>query len=220
MKMKKKLIIVVSLFALAVAIVGSGVLYAIFSDTQTASNNAFTSGTLMLQVGSASPMTEHITINSLKPGDSGNASSWQLQNTGTINGDLSVQVSAITNNENTVNSAEAAVPDTTPATGELGANLKVAFWVDKDNSGTWNTGDYYLNSAGTTVAWASGSSLPAAAYDLLNNYGGKTWTNTLTNVAPGSFGYFKAEYQLPSATGNIIQSDSSVFDIVFTLNQH
>jgi len=218
--MKRKLIIGVSLFALAVAIIGSGVLYAVFSDSQTASNNAFTTGTLLLQVGSASPMTEHITVNGMKPGDTGSSANWQLQNTGSINGDLSVGVGTITNNENTVNSAEAAVPDKTPETGELGANLKVAFWVDKDNSGTWTSGDYYLSSAGSAVAWASGTSLPAAAYDALDNYGGKTWTNVLSNVAPGSFGYFKAEYLLPSSTGNIVQSDSAIFDIVFTLNQH
>jgi hypothetical protein len=70
------------------------------------------------------------------------------------------------------------------------------------------------------VAWASGATLPAAAFDNLDNYGGKTWANVLSDIAPGTFGYFKAEYQLPSATGNIVQSDSAVCDIAFTLNQH
>jgi predicted ribosomally synthesized peptide with SipW-like signal peptide len=218
--MQRKFIIGVSLFVLAIAVIGSGVLYAYFSDTQTASNNSFTTGTLLLQVGSASPMTEHITVASLKPGDTGSAASWQLQSTGTINGDLSVQVSAITNNENGVNSAETAVSDTTPAAGELGANLKVAFWVDRDSSGTWTSGDYYLSSAGTAVAWAGGATLPAAAFDSLDNYGGKTWANVIADIAPGAFGYFKAEYQLPAATGNIVQGDSAVCDIAFTLNQH
>ncbi len=152
------------------AVLGSGVLYAYFSDTQTANSNTFTTGSLLLQVGTAAPCVETINVASMKPGDSGNVANWQLQNMGTINGKLDIAISAITDNENTINRAETAAGDVSPG-GELGANLKVAFWVDADHSGTWTTGDYYLKSDGTKVSFQAGDAgLPAAASDFLDNY--------------------------------------------------
>jgi hypothetical protein len=157
----------------------------------------------------------------LKPNDSGSAASWQMQNLGTLSGDLNISISAITNNENTRSDLETATGDTTGGAteGELGANLNVSFWVDITNNG-WSSGDYYLKSDGTTVPYASEPTLPAAAYDALNNYGSKSWTNVQTDLGAGSIGYFKADYILPLATTNVIQSDSSVFNITFTLTQH
>jgi predicted ribosomally synthesized peptide with SipW-like signal peptide len=49
--MKRNLVIGVSLLALAVAIIGSGVIYACFNDTHTATGNTFTAGDLLLTVG-------------------------------------------------------------------------------------------------------------------------------------------------------------------------
>lgn len=216
-----KLKVGIILFALTVAVVGSGFVYAYFNDTQTASGNTFTSGTLLLQVGTAVPTVDKITVPSLKPGDAGNGANWQVQNLGTINGDLTIGVGAITNLENTVNTAEVAAGEPAGNTiGDLGGNLTVAFWMDVDHSNTWSTGDYYLKNDGTTVSYASGTTVPAAAYASLNSFGGKTWTNTQTNLAPGTIGYFKAEYNLPTTTTNWVQSDSASFNIVFTLNQH
>jgi predicted ribosomally synthesized peptide with SipW-like signal peptide len=218
--MKRKYIIGVSLMALAVAVLGSGVLYAYFNDTQTAGSNTFTSGSLLLQVGSAAPCVETIGVSGLKPGDASNVASWQLQNTGTINGKLDISISAITNDENTINRAESAAGDVTPG-GEMGANLNVAFWVDVDNSGTWTSGDYYLKSDGNKVSFQAGdSSLPAAAFDALDNYGTRSYTELQTDIAPGTFGYFMVDYELPSATGNTVQTDSCTFDIAFTFNQN
>jgi predicted ribosomally synthesized peptide with SipW-like signal peptide len=219
MEMKKKFIIGVSLFALAVAVLGSGVLYAYFSDIQTANSNTFTTGSLLLQVGTAAPCVETINVAGMKPGDTGNVANWQLQNMGTINGKLDIGISAITDNENTINRAETAAGDVSPG-GELGANLKVSFWVDADHSGTWTTGDYYLKSDGTKVSFQAGDvALPAAASDLLDNYGTRSFANLVTNIVPGTFGYFRVDYSLPTTTGNTVQTDSSAFTITFTLNQ-
>jgi predicted ribosomally synthesized peptide with SipW-like signal peptide len=217
--MKKKLVIGVSLFALAVAVIGSGVLYAYFSDTQTANSNTFTTGSLLLQVGTAAPCVETINVANMKPGDAGNVANWQLQNMGTINGKLDIGISAITDNENTINRAESAAGDVSPG-GELGANLKVAFWVDVDRSGTWTTGDYYLKSDGTKVSFQAGDvALPAAASDFLDNYGSRTFATVQTNIAAGTFGYFRVDYSLPATTGNTVQTDGSAFTVTFTLNQ-
>lgn len=218
--MKRKFIIGVSLFALAVAVIGSGVLYAYFSDTQTANSNTFTTGSLLLQVGTAAPCVETINIASLKPGDTANVANWQLQNTGTINGKLDIAVSAITNLENTNNRAETAAGDSTTPAGELGANLQMAFWVDVDHSATWTTGDYYLKSDGTKVSFQAGDTgLPAAAFAPLDSYSTRSFANLQTNIVPGTFGYFRADYSLPTATGNTVQTDSSAFALTFTLNQ-
>jgi len=200
--------------------IGAGV-SSYFSDVETTTANTFTAGTLDLQVGTANPTVEQISIPALKPGDNGTAASWQLQNLGSIAGDLNISVGAITDYENTRSALEQAAGDTTAGAtqGELGQNLNVSFWVDITNNG-WSSGDYYLKSDGTTVAWASGSTLPAAAYDLLDNYGGKSWTNVQTNLGTGTIGYFKTVYNLPTTTTNVVQSDSSVFNITFTLMQH
>jgi predicted ribosomally synthesized peptide with SipW-like signal peptide len=217
--MKKKVLISIFIVACIGLFLGAGV-YSLFQDVETTTGNTFAAGTLDLQVGAANPTTEQINIPALKPNDSGTAASWQMQNLGTVPGNLNISVSAITNNENTRSAIETASGDTTGGAtqGELGANLNVSFWTDITNNG-WSSGDYYLKSDGTTVAWASGATLPAAAYDPLDNYSGKSWTNVQTNLGAGSIGYFKAVYNLPLATTNVIQSDSSVFNITFTLTQ-
>ncbi len=218
--MKKKLLISIFIVAVIGLFLGAGV-YSLFQDIETTTGNTFAAGTLDLQVGSANPTTEQINIPALKPNDSGTAASWQMQNLGTVPGDLNISVSTITNNENTRFALETAAGDTTggAAEGELGANLNVAFWVDITNNG-WSSGDYFLENDGTAVAWASGTTVPAAAYNTLDSYAGDGWTNVQTNLGAGSIGYFKADYSLPLATTNVVQSDSSVFNITFTLTQH
>jgi predicted ribosomally synthesized peptide with SipW-like signal peptide len=198
---------------------GAGV-YSLFQDVETTTANTFAAGTLDLQVGDTNPTTARINIPALKPGDTGTAASWRMQNLGTVPGNLNISTSAITNNENTRSVIESAAGDTTDGAtqGELGGNLTVAFWTDVDNNG-WDTGDYYLQSDGTTVPWASGPPLPPAAYDLLNNYNSDSWSNVQTALGTGTIGYFKVDYNLPLATTNVIQSDNSTFDITFTLTQ-
>lgn len=206
--------------ATALMTVGIGV-YAFFSDVETASTNTFTTGTLNLQVGSADPTSESITIASLVPGNTGNAANWAVTNAGSVNGDLTIGMGAITNNENVRSEVETAAGDSTDGatTGELGANLKIALWMDADKDGTWSTGDYYLVSDCSKQAYASGTTLPAAAYDVADNFSGDTWADVQTNKAPGNIGNFHVEYDLPAATTNVVQSDSCVFDLVFTLDQ-
>jgi predicted ribosomally synthesized peptide with SipW-like signal peptide len=214
--MNTKILLSLSVIA-AVAAIAIGGTVAYLTDTETSQGNTFIAGTLNLKVGDDDPTSVKIELPDMKPGDAGNAANWLVKNTGSIAGKLTIAVGAITNNENECKEPEG---DNTcnPTEGELGANLKVAFWMDVDKSGNWSSGDYYLKSDGSKVSYNNESALPSAAYDILNNYGGKTWTNVQTNIT-GEAGNFRVEYNLPGDTGNIIQSDSAVFDITFTLNQ-
>lgn len=202
-------------------LIGTGV-FSYFSDAETASDNTFTTGMLNLQVGSADPCTESISVSGLVPGSTGHAATWQVQNTGNVNGDLGASVGAITNSENSINEVEADAGDVTSGAteGELGANLKVALWMDVNGNGNWDSGDYYLVDGGTAQAWQTGeASLPAAAYVTLDSLGGDSWADVQTNAGTGSIGSFRVEYELPLATTSVVQGDSCVFDIQFTLDQ-
>jgi predicted ribosomally synthesized peptide with SipW-like signal peptide len=201
------------------AVIGGGI-YAIFSDSETGAGT-FTAGTLNLQVGSADPCTENVTISNLKPTDTGNAATWLTTNIGSINGILDITLGAITNNENTRSEVETAAEDTTDVGGELGTLLKVAFWMDTNMDGTWSSSDYYLSSGGTKVSWVSDTTLPSAAYDILNNYAGRSWASLQTVNATADAGNVRVEYNYPNGGSgdSVAQSDSCVFNITFILNQ-
>ena len=115
---------------------------------------------------------------------------------------------------------ETAAGDLTEETGELGANLKVAFWMDADKSNTWSPNDYYINSTGSKVSYDSEGTLPAEAYAILDNYDDDIWSYVNTPLAGlAEAGYFKIEYELPLDTGNMVQSDICTFNIAFALEQ-
>ncbi|MDD1677506.1 MAG: CalY family protein [Methanomicrobiales archaeon] len=210
----------VALLGAALLLISTGT-YAYFSDVETAAANTFTAGTLDLQVGAASPCVETISVATLAPGATGTAATWVVQNTGNINGDLRVTIGAITNNENTRLEMETDAGDATSgvAQGEMGANLNVSFWMDVDSSGGWNTGDYYLSSAAAIVPWGSGAALPSGAWDALDDYASDDFVDVQTARGNGNIGTFKVSYELPTGTTNVVQTDSAVFDITFTLDQ-
>lgn len=219
--MEKKVLWGILLAATALILVSAGV-YAVYSDTETASTNTFSAGTLNLQVGSADTCTESISVSNIVPGNTGSVAGWLAQNTGNVAGDLTVAIGAITNNENSCGEPEVGAGDTTSGAtdGEMGANLQVAFWIDVNSDGTWNSGDYYLKSDGTTGVWASGTTVPAEAFDILNDYGSRTYADVQTELGAGNIGTFRAAYDLPVSTTGVVQSDSAIFDITFTLDQH
>ena len=214
----KHIIISLLIIGTVATLIGTGIV-SNFSDTESANSNTFTAGTLNLQVGSADPCTEAISLSGKVPGDTGNAANWLATNSGSIAGDLTVTISAITNNENTRSEVETAAGDASADTGELGANLKIALWMDVDKDTTWSSGDYYLKSDETVVAWESGVTVPVAAYATVDSYDSDEWTDAANVAASTDAGKFRVEYDLPSGTTNVVQSDSCVFNITFTLNQ-
>jgi predicted ribosomally synthesized peptide with SipW-like signal peptide len=202
------------------SLIGTGTL-AWFNDTETSAANNFITGTLNLQVGSADPMTDKVALSNIKSTDTGTAATWLTRNRGTTSGTLDVAIGTITNNENGRSELEISAGDTTDNVGELGGLLKIALWMDVDKSSGWTSGDYYLKSDGTKVAWTSGATLPAVAYDTINNFGSKSWTSLQTVAASGDAGNFRIEYNFPDGGSSdyVAQGDSCVFDITFSLNE-
>lgn len=216
--MKKILGLALAAFVL-MALVAGGT-WAYFSDTETSGTNTITAGKINLKVNGDVAFT--ITIDKRLPGQAANAAIWLVNNDGDLPGDLSVTLSAITNQENTRYNMETNAGDATDGalTGELGSLLKLAFWMDVDKDTTWSTGDYYLNSAGAKVAWASGTTLPSAAYDILDNYASDAFAGCQTNVAAAAdMGNFRVEYNFPEggSTDNKAQTDGCEFTITFGL---
>jgi len=209
---------------LLVTIFCIGMINAYFSRTLLSGPNIFAAGTIGLQTGPDSTVIEHFYVAGLVPGDSGNAAYWQLMSVGTISSDLSIRIGDIVNGENIANLAEMTVGDPeNDIIGELGGYLRVAFWLDHDNSGTWTAGDCYLRADGATV-WFSVDDigLPAEAYQVINSYDGVIWAGLSTGIAGGSIiGHFVVDYDLPDQghIDNIYQSDSCTFPIMFTLTQ-
>ncbi len=216
--MERKILFSIMLIAVIALLTGAGT-YAYFSDSEGASDNTFESGTLNLQVGNTDPCEGSISIDGLKPGDNGNAISWLIINNGSIAGDLSINISTITSNENTLYEIETGTGDNSAIDGELETFLMVAIWMDNDTSNTWNAGDYYLEAGGTKVPYSSGS-LPVEAYNFLNSYESDSWADVQTNLSNGDIGTLNIEYDLPYHVNiNQVQSDSCTFDIIFTLQQ-
>jgi len=207
--MTKRILISLAIIGAVSAIV-VGATTAYFSDTETASGNTFTAGTLNLQVGNDDPCTEHITISNIAPGFE-MKKKYAIKNTGTIDGRLSISFSAITNKENGRTEPEIEAGDEYgPLDGELGEYLRVSIRV-------------YDPSEGRGWGWAPGPS--HVLNKMRDDWHTKQLTEVLPNNPPGLLTageddqYVEIGFTLPEDVGNIVQSDSVEFDIIFKLEQ-
>jgi len=109
--MKKVLTFVMAL-GLVALLVGGG-FAAFFSDTETATDNVFTAGSLDLKVnGQNGDVTAHVKADNMKPGENYNAGCLTLKNSGSLPGVLSVKVSNLVSNENGMIEPESSDGDT------------------------------------------------------------------------------------------------------------
>ncbi len=193
--------------ALVIGLVGAGA-FAYFSDVETSTGNSFAAGTLDLKVDTDptggvnwadgplptlnSVEALNALINNMKPGGS-ISGNFGIKNAGTIDGKADFKLTVTANNDNGCNEPEAAYPDTTPGPnggGELGANINVVL--------TYGGAAIYNG----TLDGMSGINYVAATPLVAG--GTASWDFTVS-IAP--------------EVGNIIQSDSVVFNIEFSLNQ-
>lgn len=130
--MSKRILFSLMTIILALSLIGAGA-FAIFSDTETSTGNAFTAGTLDLKVdGQDDPYVMSVTLSNMKPGDESVYYKWVLKNTGSLPGKLSVTFGTITNDENGVVEPETAAEAQPYArsAGELGQYLKPGIHPD------------------------------------------------------------------------------------------
>jgi predicted ribosomally synthesized peptide with SipW-like signal peptide len=126
---------------LVMGLVGAGT-WAYFSDPEAVSGNALTAGTLDLDIdGQDDTASALFSVGDVYPGGTGSGTA-ELENSGSITGNLSVELSVITNNESTGTTEYEA--DGAP--GELGANAEIFIYIDVDQSGDFSSGDISLIS--------------------------------------------------------------------------
>jgi predicted ribosomally synthesized peptide with SipW-like signal peptide len=206
----KKIIGLTVAAMMVMGLVGGGT-WAYFSDPEVSGQNLFAAGTLDLEVGGGSDTSYQLfaSLSNKKPGDSGNGTV-ALDYAGSLNGTLNVQFSGVDN----ANGSGGSEYEQT-GSGELGAALEIAPYIDVDQSGDFtNSVDFALTSGGSTD---QGS----LQWDDLDTFGGTSWTNVYGAAAPsGSSDNFSIEWRIDyTNVGNEIQGDSANFTITLTLVQ-
>lgn len=199
-----------------VAVIGVGATRAYFSDTETSTGNSFTAGTLDLKVDSQDdPNVVHVTLSNMKPGQTASYN-WTLSNSGSLSGKPWIEITNLKNYDNGCNDPETAALDTTCGVpglgdGELGANLLMKL------NAPGSVGYVYPNN----VSCVGGNNCPLNYWSSLGHIDqvvdGQVWDTILPSSTLA--GPMVLEFEVPTATGNVIQSDSVEFDVVFHLEQ-
>jgi hypothetical protein len=154
-----------------------------------------------LKIGSDGSRTGTFNVSNLVPGSSGHGSI-RLVNVGNQTGQLGVSFSSVTN-------TPGVIGEYMDGSGDLGANMEIAVYIDVNGSGDWNSGDIGLNSDGSTYTYPT-----ALEYDALDNYSGVTW-NAIKSMTASAAYDFVIMWRIPITVGNEIQGDSVSFDISF-----
>ncbi len=137
--MKAKIFMSLLVLFVAVSMVIGGT-FAYFSDSETSLGNTFTAGTLDLKINDGDDNVVAFNVTNMRPGNQP-ATSYKLDNVGSINGYLNITAVAVTNLENGITEPEDEAGDTTEAVGELGDVVHIDLYFDNDASGWWSTGD-------------------------------------------------------------------------------
>jgi len=147
--MKKILGLTVAAF-MVMALVGGGT-WAYFSDPETITGSTFAAGTLDLTLGGASGVLT-ATVSDVVPGQGETtpvSAAVTLTQAGSISAELDIEITAVNNTPG------AGGTEYEGGSGELGAELLVALFLDVDQSGGWTSGDIGLDSASGTYTWSA-----------------------------------------------------------------
>jgi len=184
-----------------------------FNDTETVGVHDIQAGTLDLTL-EGSDVVVHVTIKDIYPGWS-KTWLWELKNTGSLAGNLTVEITNVVNKENGRNDPEREAGDVYGDGGELGQFLRVKKFDMRSGPGTspWCLTDIYDHTF-----------IPEGGHTL-DECGGRTfssyWPHDIGHctLESGETQYCFLHLELPSDVGNIVQSDSVEFDIIFHLDQ-
>ncbi len=215
--MKKIILSLIIVGAVAVAVTTAT--QALFSDIETSFDNTFATGTLDLTVGGENdPNVVHITYEDLAPCDgTGGAEhstvqyQWTLANVGSIVGQPWIEITNLEDRDNDCNDPESDVDSTCGDPGLTEGELSDNLFMQINAAGSG--GFEYPHGTGCID---SGRNCPLSYWAGHGPIGQGTWENIpgSSSIAPMVLGF-----EVACDVGNIIQSDSAEFDIVFHLDQ-
>lgn len=203
----KKMLLSVLIIGLVSVMAGSTT-WAYFQDTELSDDNTLTAGTLDLTLTNAP-----FTLSDKQPGDSGTETQ-TIQNIGSLDGELDVTFSAITNTEST--GSTEYEQDGEP--GELGAEAEMLVFIDVDSSGTLTENDIVLKSDGTVVT-APVTPNEEDYFATINSYGSDDFDHAIVSMGSTVERDIIFKWRIPTDATNGIQGDSLSFDVTFTLEQ-
>jgi len=200
---------ILGLTVVALLVIGmvSGGTWAYFSDTESSTDNSLTAGTLDLNIDGGNIAVTTFSETDVAPGDSGSGSS-TLANVGSMDGELDIAFSAITNTPG------AGGGEYEGGSGELGGVAEIAVYLDIDQSGDWSSGDIGLKSDNSTYTHPT-----ALDYATIDSYGSANWDAVIAAMTASAADDFVVEWRVPTSADNSIQGDSVSFDVTFTLEQ-
>ncbi len=202
---------------LVMMMVGGGT-WAYFSDTESSNNNVLAAGTLDLTINDTDTNYQILNLSNKAPGDSGQAYA-KLKNVGSLPGEFDLGKSdanklTVTNIQGTGGTEFELNPP--GQTGELGAQAKMALWIDVNKNGVWDAGtDIGLKNNGTLYTTGS------LDYQSIDSYNNKYWggANGITTLTAGEEVYFFISWQIPTIATNLIQGDKAEVSAAFILEQ-
>ena len=210
----KKILGLTIVALIVMGLVGGGT-WAYFSDTETTGVNVLTAGTLDLDLSGGDDLGVVLfSLANKGPGDSDNHSTTLNFPTENAPSRLDLVFSAVNN----VASNSTANPtwEFADLSGDLGANLEIAPYIDIGQDGSF--------TAATDIALGSGTdnhTTDALQWDSLDDFASSTWTNLYSSVdTAGTTDNFTIEWRIDGpGVGNDIQGDSANFTLTFTLSQ-
>lgn len=209
----------------AVGAVAGGSTLALFSDTETSSNNAFAAGQIDLQVDwnetyngefvEEQELTDNpgaiFNISDIKPGDEGEATVSLHVSSNPAFVDMTFNQTA--NLENGCTEPESQVDQTCAdpgqGEGELGDHLMFTVWADDGDNVLEEEENVLFNGTAEEVSQLSNGV----------QLDGNPDTQEIEAFQPNETEYIGVKWSVPRDTGNIIQTDSKEFEIGFIAEQ-
>ena len=185
---------------------------ALFTDVETSTDSTFTAGTLNLDVDNNDGTAfDNIVVSNIGvDGTVSGSKTWTINNTGSVPGNLTMEVFNVVNNDNGCNEPEALVDSTCgnpgPGEGELGGVISTSVDLDTDAAGP---------NPATTVINTDLATANAGQY--LTQWNANA--GTVTIPAGGSVTVTMNWSNDPASYGNEIQSDDLTFDVKFNIEQ-
>ena len=202
---------------LVMGLVGGGT-WAYFSDPEVTGNNILTAGTLDLDLGPGDgdeeyPVIVDFSTANIAPGQSDNGSvELNYPSTNIADGELDILFSSWTH----VGLASGGNDEYGDDSGDLGANVQLAVYIDVDGSTDYTDGTDIGLESGTPGVYTSGD----LQWFTLASYAGDNFTDVYSAASVnGTADNFTIEWRIDPSIGNTIQGDSANCTVTFLLQQ-